>query len=93
MTIAFTVNVQNIPGASTKRVTATLANHTDTFDAELGEFDDPPSRVEFRNAARILLRAAYFAVPGTPAQRIAALEAGITRLAYKYYQTGETVNP
>jgi hypothetical protein len=91
--IEFTVSVANVPGAGTKNVTITLANHTRTLPFELSDFDNPPSRMEMRQAVETLVKAAYWGVTGTPAQRLAAVQAGISRLAYFDYAAGTLVNP
>lgn len=92
MAIEFSVSVA-VPAPGTADATITLANHTRTLRFYLQDFVNPPSKADFRSAVEVLMRAAYHAKTGTPAQRIAAMEAGITKLAYFDYANGVEVNP
>jgi hypothetical protein len=91
--INFSVAITGVPGAGTRNVAITLANQSRTIQIEPHDFIEAPSAAEFREAVTTLLRAAWWAQTGTPAQRIAALEAGITKLAFKNYRTDTMVNP
>lgn len=93
MAIEFSVVVTNVANAGTKNVAVTLANHSRTIQVEITDFDNPPSAIEFLNAVTTLLKASFWAQTGTPAQRLAAVQAGITKLAYYNYRTDALVNP